>query len=223
MACREVGAVEVSHRLIDDVAENLDQAFALANRAAGLDNKEPMSYFSLGRVLTLRGDCDGAIEEFQTAIELNPNLAVAHFGLGHALFMAGHLQEAIHCLGHAIRLSPSDPLVCGFYHVRAWTYLLLGNYEEAAHDARRSIRRYPSPNLAVHTVLASALGHLDRREEAKIALDKVFEIKPDFIPEDVLLTSSPFNPEALLPTFKEWFDGLRKAGLDTPNTSEPIK
>ena len=58
---------------------------------------------------------------------------------------------------------------------------------------------------------------LDRCEEAKIALDKLLEIKPDFTVDDGLAAWSPLNPEALRPLFKTWIDGLRKAGLDIPD------
>ncbi len=58
---------------------------------------------------------------------------------------------------------------------------------------------------------------LGRREEAKIALDKMLEVKPDFSPEIALAALSPLNPEALRPLLKTWIDGLRKAGLDIPD------
>ncbi len=67
-----------------------------------------------------------------------------------------------------------------------------------------------------HATLASALALLDRHEEAKIALDKLLEVKPDFSPEIALAAISPLNPEALRPLLKTWFDGLRKAGLKIP-------
>ncbi len=68
-----------------------------------------------------------------------------------------------------------------------------------------------------HAILASALSLLDRREEAKIALDKLLEIKADFSPHAALAAFSPLNPEAPRPLFKTWIDGLRKAGLDIPD------
>ena len=58
---------------------------------------------------------------------------------------------------------------------------------------------------------------LDRREEAKIALDKLLELKPDFSADGFMAVLSPLNPEALRPLLKTWFDGLRKAGLDIPD------
>lgn len=83
--------------------------------------------------------------------------------------------------------------------------------------AARNTRRTESARFWPHAHLASALALLDRPEEAKIALDKLLEVKPDFTPDTVLVAYSPLNPEALRPRFKTWFDGLRKAGLDLPD------
>ena len=92
----------------------------------------------------------------------------------------------------------------------------MGDYEAAVEDTRRAIR-HPAARYWPHATLASALALLDRREEAKIALDKLLEIEPDFSPDGFMAVLSPLNPEALRPLFKTWIDGLRKAGLDIPD------
>jgi tetratricopeptide (TPR) repeat protein len=175
-----------------------------------------MAHFALGRVQTLRGEYDAATAELRTAVDLNPSLALAHFGLGQSLFFSGQPDEAVFECDTAIRLSPRDPLSWAFFVWRAWARLSLRDYEAAVEDARRSIR-HPEPTYHTHAALASALALLDRREEAKIALDKLLEIKPDYSPDAVLAVFSPLNPEALRPIYKTFFDGLRKAGLDIPD------
>ncbi len=130
--------------------------------------------------------------------------------------LTGQLDEAISECDTAIRLSPRGPLVWGFYTYRAWARLSLGDYETAVEDARRAIR-HPAATFWPYAALASALALLDRPEEAKIALDKLLEIKPDFTPDDIMAALSPLNPEALRPRFKTWIEGLRKAGLDIPD------
>ncbi len=113
-------------------------------------------------------------------------------------------------------VSPRDPAVWVFYNIRAAARLSLGDYEAALGDARRAIR-HPAAAYYSHATLASALALLDKREEARIALDKLLEIKPDYTPEAALAAASPLNPEAVRPLFKTWIEGLRKAGLDTPD------
>jgi len=196
--------------------ETLEQALRFANQAVALDDKEAMAHHTFGRVQTLRGEYDAAIAELRTAIDLNPSSAMAHNGLGMAFWLTGQLDEAISEYDTAIRLSPRDPGAWGFYNLRAQARFFMGDYEAAVEDARSAIMR-PSAKFHPHPVLASALALLDRREEAKIALDKLLEIKPDFSPNDIFSAFSPLNPEALRPRFKTWIDGLRKAGLDIPD------
>jgi tetratricopeptide (TPR) repeat protein len=113
-------------------------------------------------------------------------------------------------------VSPRDPAVRVFYNIRAAARLSLGDYEAALGDARRAIR-HPAAAYYSHATLASALVLLDRHNEAKLALDKLLEINPDFSPDALKAALSPLNPEALRPLFKTWIDGLRKAGLDIPD------
>ncbi len=113
-------------------------------------------------------------------------------------------------------MSPRDPFVWAFYHNLAAAHLFSGDYEAAVEDARRAIR-HPAANFWPHAHLASLLALLDRREEAKIALDKLLEVKPDFSLDAFLAAYSPLNPAALRPQSKKWIDGLRKAGLDIPD------
>jgi adenylate cyclase len=193
--------------------EMVEQASQFANKAIALDDKEAMAHFALGRIQTLRGEYDAAIEELRTAIDLNPSLALAHYGLGHAFALARQLEEAISKCDTAIRLSPRDLLIWSFYSHRAWVRIAMRDYEAAVEDARRAIR-HRAAAFHNHATLASALALLDRREEAKIALDKLLEIAPDFNVDAMLATFSPLNPEALRPLYKTYVDGLRKAGLD---------
>jgi len=196
--------------------ETLEQALQFANKAIALDDKEAMAHFALGRVYTVRGEYDAAIAELRIAIDLNPSLALAHYGLGLALVQSGQPNEAISECNTAIRLSLRDPLIWAFFMVRALARLFLQDYEAAAEDARRSIR-YPAATYQPYLILATALALLDRREEAKIALDKLLEIKPDFSLGAALAANSPLNPSALSPQLKTLLDGLRNAGLDIPD------
>jgi adenylate cyclase len=200
----------------DRPSETLQQALMFANKAIALDDKEAMAHFALGRVHAMQGEYDAAIAELRTAIDLNPSLALAHFGLGLTLLLTEQLDEVISECDTAIRLSPRDPVIWAFFNLRAWARFLLQDYEAAVQDAQRSIR-HPAAAYYPHAILASALALLGRRDEAKIALDKLLEIKPDFSPDALLTALSPLNPEAVRPRFKTVFDGLRKAGLDIPD------
>jgi adenylate cyclase len=214
--------LRVIHSYTDCPIDDLEQALQVANQAVALDDKEAMAHNTLGRVQTLRGEYDAAIAELRIAVDLNPSMALAHLGLGLAHLLAEQLDEAISACDTALRLSPRDPAAWAFYSVRAWSRLFLGDHEAAVENARRAIR-YPAASYWPQAILASALSHLDRPEEAKIAFNKLLEVKPDFSPDSTLAAFSPLDFEALRPLFKMWIDGLCKAGLDSPDKPNSVE
>jgi tetratricopeptide (TPR) repeat protein len=167
----------------------------------------------LGRTQTLIGEFDTAIAELQTAVELNPNLAIAHYGLAFALTYGGEPEQAIPIFDTAIRLSPHDPAIWTFYGFRGLAYFLLQDYEAAIMNFQRAIR-HPRTQPWPYAWLASALAQLDRFEEARAALKKLLKMRPDYTPAVQLASASPLDPKAMVPLFQPWIDGLRKAGLD---------
>jgi len=65
------------------------QAASFAERAAELDDSDPWAHLALGYVAISRRHTDGAVEEFQRALDLNPNFAAAHGYLAFALAVDG--------------------------------------------------------------------------------------------------------------------------------------
>ena len=66
-------------------------------------------YHHLGIVLYNNGEYDGAIKNFQKALEANPNIAEAYNYMGNALQESFQFDEAISCYEKAIQLNPADP------------------------------------------------------------------------------------------------------------------
>ena len=69
----------------------LDQAIEEASHAVQADDRDSFAQFVLGRLLSLKGHFDKAIERLELAVDLNPNSALAHHGLGYAFTVAGRL------------------------------------------------------------------------------------------------------------------------------------
>src|SRR5258708_40240761 len=86
------------------------QAAILAARAVELDDSDPWAHLALGFVAFTRRSTDDAVEEFQRALDLNPNFAAAHGFLGCALAFDGRSDGAIDHIEQAIRMRPHDPL-----------------------------------------------------------------------------------------------------------------
>jgi TolB-like protein/Tfp pilus assembly protein PilF len=204
--------LQVLYAYVGSPRENLEQALRLARNAVSLDEKETMGHLALGRVQNLLGEYEAAIAELRTAIELNPSSALAHHALAFAFVSTGRFDEGISECNAALSLSPRDPFAWGFYALRDQAYFRLGDYEAAMADAQRGMQ-YPAARFWPYATMAAALALLDRRDEAKAALDKLLQVKPDFTPTDAMAAFSPLDPERLRPMFQTWIDGLNKAGL----------
>ena len=195
---------------VTDPGDRLARAHEAGKTAVTLDDKDSFSHYALGRVCTLLGKHDEAIEALDMAVALNPNFALAHHGRGYVLTMIGRAEEALDEYDEALRLSPRDPLAFGMMTMRSITLILLKRHDEAVEWARRS-QRYPGAAQVgwTHAHEASALAHLGRIDGARAALSRTLAIQPTFSASfiDAVL---PFKD----PTDRDhYIDGLHKAGL----------
>ena len=101
--------------------------------------------------------------------------------------------------------------------------LLMREHDEAIGLARTALR-YPEPRWSRYAVLISALGHLDRLDEARCLLDEVLRHWPDFTLEFVreahlfvghVTLAYVAEPQLFTDQdeFAHYLDGLRKAGV----------
>lgn len=193
----------------EDPKARLEQGMEAAKRALQCDDKDAISYFSIGRIHMMQGDHDASIAALRKSIELNPCFAQAHHGLGFALTLAGELEEAKREVYKAINTSPRDPMMWAFTVVHALALLLNGEFEESMDWVQRTLQIPKEKGYWPYAVQASILAGMGRIEEARASLARSVEAKPnlsiDFI-ENNLPTKHPGGLDPYL-------DGLRKAGL----------
>ncbi len=106
-----------------------------------------------------RGDHEGAIGWFETAIALQPELPVAHLCLGVCLAQLGRDEEALESLGHAAQLAPGDPVPV--YH-QARILARTGRSQEALGQLARVVPVLPGEMveaLAEDEAFASLADH----------------------------------------------------------------
>ncbi len=193
-----------------DPEDTLTRAHEAAKTAVSLDDKDSFGQFVFGRICTMLGKHDTAIDAQDVAVALNPNAALAHYGRGYVLSLIGRAEEALGAIDEALRLSPRDPLAFGMMTMRSFALILLRRHEEAVEWARRS-QRQPSVGHVfwLHAHEAAALAHLGRVDEARAVLARVHAINPAFSArfiDTVLPIRNPVDRD-------HYVDGLRKAGL----------
>ena len=190
-----------------DLGPQLEQAATLAARAAELDDSDPWAHLALGYLAFTVRRTDDAVEEFQRAIDLNPNFAAARGYLGWALSLDGQSDKAIAQIEQAIRMSPHDPQNALFNVGLAAAHYLAGRYPEAVRFGRNAIQqRYGL--TGGHRIYCASLAQTGQIEEARAALARMKELHPDvsiaWIEKYVPYTAGPMV---------KFVEGIRKAGL----------
>jgi TolB-like protein/DNA-binding winged helix-turn-helix (wHTH) protein len=189
--------------------ERLNEAVAIGRKGVENDDQDALIRFMYGRALLAQKSYGDALAELETAVDLNPCLAVSYCGLGDSLTYEGRISEAIPYFQRAIDLSPYDPLRWAFYSYRALAHIFAREFELAADWAKRATR-VPNAHYWAFAHRVSALGHLRWSEELRRASDELLQRKPDF--------SCSFaqrrlfyikNPDQL----RLYVEGLRRAGI----------
>ncbi|GJD96130.1 tetratricopeptide repeat protein [Methylobacterium iners] len=115
---------------------NLDLAFNLFSIAIFREPDNPEFFSGLGGFLTTIGDYNGAVSALQKAVELDPNLALAHSNLSGALTKRGEYDLA---LNHAKRALTINPNLAGGYVNLGISLKSLGSLTEAISAYDRAI------------------------------------------------------------------------------------
>ncbi len=178
--------------------------FESARRAVALDESDAEARTMLARAYASTQQPDAGIAEARRAVDLNPHNATANNVLGVTLALgAARYEEGIPWFDRALQLNPLDPQYYLIATQLAFAHLGAGQFEKAAEYAHDAIRQQPD-FLETRVVLASALGHLDRAEEARTAIEGFRDVAGDFVERHVLFARG--LKDCIL-------DGLRKAGL----------
>jgi len=193
---------------LSELEPQVMQAATLAARAAELDNSDPWAHLSLGYVAFTRRRTDEAVEEFQRAIDLNPNFAAAHGYLGWAFSLDGQSDRAIPHLEEAIRMSPHDPQNAIFYVGLAAAHYLAGRYTEAVNFGRNAIQQRLN-FTGSHRIYIASLAQAGQIDEARAALTRLKTMQPQ-ISIAWIEKYVPYTPGPMV----RFLEGMRKAGLE---------
>jgi serine/threonine protein kinase len=144
-------------------AEAFPRAAAAARRAIELDRDVADAHVTLGIERLFWGwDRNAAERELQTALKLNPKLALAHSVFGLVAAIGGRPEEA---LQRALQGRELDPLSLFINVGVAWVHHFAGRHDEAIREALNARQIVPGFEEAGN-VLISSYEELGRFEES---------------------------------------------------------
>jgi len=154
--------IQISHSAMA-TEDSLPRAKAAAQRALRLDDTLAETLHSFGFIAGYYDwEWETAEKAFQRAIEINPNLAMAHYHYSWQLILFDRMDEALVAHKRAQELDPLTPLHTAWLGGLYWIW---GRYEEALEEVNKALEM--SPN-SWHGLLVQTYIYLDmgRYEEA---------------------------------------------------------
>lgn len=122
------------------------------------------------------GNYEGAIEDFNQAIELDPRNALAYNRRGDAYYRLGDYEQAQADSSQAILLNPQD---ANAYYDRGFAFSELGKYKEAIADYNQAIK-LNSQDVYAYYGRALARAELKDNKGAIGDFNKAIALKPQY-------------------------------------------
>lgn len=174
--------------------DELHQALAESQAAIAIEPQDAFNRFALGRSLSLLCRYPEAEAELKQAIEANRSFAQAYFALAFCLTVWDKPAAALPLYEKAVRLSPQDPHLWTFHHMRSVALFRGDRLEEAEDFVRAAVRQQYATYWPLAT-LCALLAERGRIEEAAAVGDRLLKIKPgyslDFARQDFFFMRAP--------------------------------
>lgn len=146
-----------------------------ADRAVQLSPRDPLVLGTYGHVKVMLEQDALAIPILERAIQVDPSNARAWGTLGRALRNVGRYDDAVTKLEHALRLGAREHMAFLWSNWLGTCHIHLGNYQEALQAAEVASGQAPQ-FIWTWLVMASALGHLGRTQDAATALARAKDV-----------------------------------------------
>ena len=164
--------------------EMYPKATAMAQKAITLDPSLGEPHASLGLVHALFDfDFPASVREFEEAIRLNPNYAIAHHWFGDCVLPA--LGEFDRANAEAQRALELDPLSIVNNTDSGTVYWITGRYQEAVAQFKKAIEMDPR-NYTAHWGLGQALERIGDLPGAIAEYEKATQLDDDPLPLGLL-------------------------------------
>jgi superkiller protein 3 len=165
-------------RLKKELEESKNEQQRLALQKNYQQQTEALSaeeYFTKAYNAQENGFNELAIEYYQKAVAIDPNLATVYNNMGIAYDKLENYSEAIRCYQKAISI---DPNLATVYNNMGVAYNKLENYSEALRCSQKAISIDPNNAAAYHN-MGIAYGKLENYREALRCFQKAISIDPN--------------------------------------------
>ncbi len=148
----------------------------LGGSPIGTTQKTTEQWLNEGNILYRAKRYDKALDAYEHAIQLDPNLADAYYYKGYTLTNLNRYQEALDAYERAIQLAPNDAVA---YNGKGYVLYNLNRYDDALAAYDHAIQL--DPNLApTYNNKGYALYNLNRYQEALEAYDHAIQLDSNY-------------------------------------------
>jgi len=197
--------------------EDLARAEEAVQKAFAINRSIAITHLADGYTRRLKGDHQGALDAFDRALELNPNLALACAQKALQLVFLGRSKEAPAQVKKAITISPRDPGLGFFYWIMGRAYFAMQDYDTAINWLEKSVQLQPTLWFSrMELISAYALTGRLERQDAQAALREYrekFENRKLADIRDWFAKTFPNPSPRFAATLEELYKGLQMAGL----------
>jgi TolB-like protein/Flp pilus assembly protein TadD len=198
--------------MTDDRSVHLAAAEAALTKVLSIMHNHAMAHCLFGVLQIFTKRAAQGIAEFEQALELDRNLAQAHGWIGLAKSFTGRPEETEAHVMEAFRLSPRDNKTYDWMTMSGVAKILLRDDDAAAAAFRRSIETIRNVAPFVHFLLAAALAHLGRLDDARTAVQVGLALDPAFTIARFRASAATDNP-TYLSQRERVGEGMRMAGV----------
>jgi len=174
---------ELLHFITEDSEKTLNDMFVFSKKAAELDPQNPVAALMTSTYYFFKGKFAQSRKYAEKAVELNPSYPEAHMRLAQGITHAGDYVNSEESLRKSVDINPLDPDVIGMKSCYFFIYMGQKDYEKAYELIEEVLEEFPNAGY-FKGFKASVMGHLNKGDEAKQALNEYLELRPNLKTKD---------------------------------------
>lgn len=164
--------------IYSEFPESANSAHLAYDEAINLDPRAPRPHIGKGRLLMMEDDFNGAMTEFNNAVNVATDYAPAYFVRAQLRVTLGLLDDAYSDVSYAITLQPD---VGEYYLLQG--QILYGKKEWGmARQAFEVFLQHSTPNPEVYTFLAESYLNLNGADDTIHVSNQALELNPEYAP-----------------------------------------